>query len=112
VIDVSNPRFEDQIRSVETIIGDLHLEHKACLRVFNKRDLLPPEVVDNLARLHDAVAVSAVNASTLFPLIGRMQAVIEEIQTRQPEPAPVPEEDSVESRRDEFPTRPRTPSPP
>jgi len=58
VIDVSNPGFEDQIRSVETIIGDLHLEHKACLRVFNKRDLLAPEVVDNLARLHAAVAVT------------------------------------------------------
>ena len=112
VIDVSNPRFEDQIRSVETIIGDLHLEHKACLRVFNKRDLVAPEVADNLARLHDAVAVSAVNAPTLFPLIDRMQAAIEEIQTRQPEPTPVPEKDSVESTRAEFPTRARDPSPP
>ncbi len=111
VIDVSNPGFEDQIRSVETILGDLHLEHKACLKVFNKRDLLPADVVDNLARLHDAVAVSAVNARTLFALIDRMQASIEEIQTREPEPAPVPEKGSIETSCDERSTQPCDPSP-
>jgi 50S ribosomal subunit-associated GTPase HflX len=89
---------------VDTIIVDLHLEHKACLRVFNKRDLVPPEVADNLARLHGAVAVSAVDASTLFTLIDRMQALIEEIQTQAPEPIPIPEKDSAESTRAELPT--------
>jgi 50S ribosomal subunit-associated GTPase HflX len=78
--------------------------------VFNKRDLLPPDVVDNLARLHDAVAVSAVNARTLFALIDRMQASIEEIQTREPEPAPVPEKGSIEISRDERSTQPCDPT--
>ncbi|HEX5679256.1 MAG TPA: GTPase HflX, partial [Desulfobacterales bacterium] len=112
VIDVSNPRFEDQIRSVETIIGDLHLEHKSCLRVFNKCDLVAPEVVENLARLHAGVAVSALDAPTLFPLIDRMQAIIEEIQTRTPEPTPVPEQDPAENTRAELATRARDPASP
>jgi 50S ribosomal subunit-associated GTPase HflX len=80
--------------------------------VFNKRDLVAPEIVENLARLHDGVAVSAVDAPTLFPLIDRMQAVIEEIQTREPEPTPVPEQDSAENNRAELATRTRDPASP
>jgi GTPase len=76
VVDLSHPRFENQIQAVEAIIADLQLGAKACLKVFNKRDLVAPEVAENLARRHDGVAVSARDRSTLAPLIERMQTLM------------------------------------
>ncbi|MCU0561066.1 MAG: GTPase HflX [Desulfobacterales bacterium] len=76
VVDIANPRFEEQIRSVEAVIAELHLEHKPCLKVFNKRDLLDPETVANLCLRHGAVPVSALEAASLKPLIDRLQALI------------------------------------
>ncbi len=76
VIDLSNPRFEDQIRSVDGVIAELHLEHTPCLKVFNKSDLLDPQTVENLSRLHAAVPISALEAASLRPLIDQMQGAI------------------------------------
>lgn len=76
VIDLANPRFDDQIRSVEAVIAELHLEHKACLKLFNKCDLLDPEIVANHCRRHDAVPICALDAASLKPLIERMQKII------------------------------------
>jgi GTPase len=76
VVDISHPRFEDQIQAVETVLEDLRLGAKACLKVFNKRDLVAPDIAENLARRYGAVAVSARDKSTLPPLIERMQSMI------------------------------------
>jgi GTP-binding protein HflX len=76
VVDLSHPRFEDQIQAVETIIADLKLDAKASLKVFNKRDLVAPDAAANLALRHGAVAVSARDPATLTPLIERMQSAI------------------------------------
>ncbi|MFO7709794.1 MAG: GTPase HflX [Desulfobacterales bacterium] len=76
VIDLANPRFEEQIRSVDGVLSELHLEQKPCLKVFNKCDLLDPETVAGLSRLHDAVPICALEAATLKPLIDRMQKMI------------------------------------
>jgi GTP-binding protein HflX len=80
VVDASNPRHEDQITSVERIIAELNLEHKAYLKVLNKSDLLAEETVGHLSRRHGAVAVSALAPPTLLPLIERMQALVEASQ--------------------------------
>jgi GTP-binding protein HflX len=79
VVDLSNPRFEEQIQAVEAIIEDLHLDAKACLTVFNKRDRVPPDVAHHVAIRYGAVAVSALDPSTLPPLIARMQSMIASI---------------------------------
>jgi GTP-binding protein HflX len=76
VIDISNPRVEDQIQAVESILAELHLDRKATLKVFNKQDLAAPDRVDTLCRRHGAVAISAVDTATLAPLIERMQSLI------------------------------------
>jgi len=47
------------------IIGDLRLDAKAALRVFNKRDLGGPSCVENLARRHGGVAI--IRARHLHP---------------------------------------------
>ena len=86
VVDIANPRFEDQIRSVEAIVAELNLAHKPCLKVFNKRDLLDPEIVANLCRRHDAVAISALATGDLKPLISRMQAIIAALQDSSRDP--------------------------
>ena len=76
VIDISNPRVEDQIQAVEAILADLHLDLKATLKVFNKKDLAATDRVDALCRRHGAVAIAAVDKTTLSPLIERMQSLI------------------------------------
>lgn len=76
VVDLSHPRFEDQIQAVESVLEDLKLGAKACLKVFNKRDLVAPDLAERLARRHAAVAVSALDKATLAPLIERMQSTI------------------------------------
>ena len=76
VVDLSHPRFEDQIQAVETVLADLELGAKPCLKVFNKRDLVAREIAENLALRHAAVAVSARDKTTLAPLIERMQSMI------------------------------------
>jgi GTP-binding protein HflX len=76
VIDISNPRVEDQIQAVEAILADLQLDRKATLKVFNKKDLAGAERVEALCRRHDAVAIAAVDTATLPPLIERVQCLI------------------------------------
>jgi GTP-binding protein HflX len=88
VVDLANPRFEEQIRSVEAVIADLHLEHKSCLKVFNKCDLLDPETVAHLSRLHAAVPISALEAESLQPLIDRLQIIVAALQPPSPAERP------------------------
>jgi len=76
VIDISNPRFEDQIESVERILSDLNLNNTAAIRVLNKKDLVEEEFCDRLCRVLDGTAVSANNRKTLMPLIEKMETLI------------------------------------
>lgn len=82
VIDISNPRFEDQIESVEKILADLNLQNIPEIRVLNKQDLVDQETIDKLNRILDGIPVSANDVSTLMPLIEKMEAVIEQIKER------------------------------
>ncbi|MDP2862566.1 MAG: GTPase HflX [Desulfobacterales bacterium] len=85
VIDIGNPRFEDQVESVERILSDLNLNKIPMLRIFNKQDLVEKETVENLCRLYDSIPISANNESTLAPLIKKMEHSIESICTKHPE---------------------------
>jgi GTP-binding protein HflX len=73
VIDISNPRYLEQVRSVEDILNDLELEKLAVIRVLNKQDLVDPELVRTLTARLDGIPVSADTSGTLMPLIERMQ---------------------------------------
>ncbi len=79
VIDIGNPRFEDQIESVERILSDLNLNKIPILRVFNKQDLVEKENLEKLCRLYDSIPISANSDSTLDPLIEKMEYSIESI---------------------------------
>ncbi len=76
VIDISNPRFEDQIKSVDRIMSELNLNNISLIRILNKKDLVDRETVSKLSKNLDGIAVSATNASTLMPLIEKMESRI------------------------------------
>jgi len=80
VIDISNPRFKDQIKSVEKILADLNLHHISLIRVLNKKDLVDPKTVDALTGTLNGTAISANVESTLPPLIEKMEVSIHDIK--------------------------------
>ncbi len=76
VIDISNPRFEEQIKSVETILADLNLHTISLIRVLNKKDLIDDETIKKLSKTLGGTAISAKSESTLMPLIEKMEDAI------------------------------------
>ncbi|MGD9106975.1 MAG: GTPase HflX [Desulfobacterales bacterium] len=80
VIDISNPRFKDQIESVERILADLNLHNIPLIRVLNKKDLVDQIIVDELTVTLGGTAISANVESTLVPLIEKMKASIHDIK--------------------------------
>ncbi len=76
VIDVSNPRFEEQMREVEKLLEELGLSSTPTLRVFNKMDLMTPEIAQVIAERFDGVAISAIKRETLLPLLGRIERTL------------------------------------
>jgi GTP-binding protein HflX len=77
IIDISNPRFEEQIKSVEKILTDLNLQNTTTLRVLNKIDLVDSQTSLQLGRQLKGTAVSAKSKSTLMPLIEKMEKILE-----------------------------------
>jgi GTP-binding protein HflX len=76
VIDISNPRYEEQINSVEKILGDLNLQKTSMIRVLNKVDLIDPQTSSRLGRQLRGTAISAQSRPTLRPLVEKMEAMI------------------------------------
>jgi GTPase len=102
VVDLSNPRFMEQMAAVDDILTSLSLQDKPVLLVFNKQDLADPNLAALQCRIHQGVAISALNESTLPPLIDRLQAKVEEVLARggtgPPEMDPKPPNAIVESK--------------
>ena len=78
VIDIANPRYPEQIRSVETILADLNLEHIPVIRVLNKVDRVDPQIRGALTRKLEGIAVSALDRATLKPLTGKLHNTVAE----------------------------------
>jgi GTP-binding protein HflX len=92
VVDLGNPRFQEQMAAVDDILRSLALQDKPVLMVFNKKDLVDPSLAALHCRLHHGVAISAVDDATLPPLIKRLEATVDQLLTRrepgQPEAEP------------------------
>ena len=76
VIDVGNPRFEDQLQVVEQLLEEMGLGHIATIRILNKADQADPEFVHNMAARYDAVAISALAPETFAPLLERARNLV------------------------------------
>jgi GTP-binding protein HflX len=77
IIDISNPRFEEQIKSVEKILADLKPHKTPTMRVLNKIDLVDSQTSIRLGRQLIGTAISAKSKSTLRPLIEEMETILE-----------------------------------
>jgi GTP-binding protein HflX len=75
VIDMSHPRFEDQMAAVEKILEELELKQIPLLRVFNKADRLDPETAQRISRAFEAVCISALKPETFPLLLEKMEMV-------------------------------------
>lgn len=76
VVDASNPRAIHQVESVNSILNELDLGDIPVIIALNKQDRVDSETLDALKRstgpehAADTVAVSALDSSSLEPLIG------------------------------------------
>ncbi len=76
IIDISNPRFEEQIKSVEKILADLKLHKTPTMRVLNKIDLVDSQTSIRLGRQLEGTAISAKSKPTLRPLMEKLENII------------------------------------
>ncbi|MDM8540635.1 GTPase HflX [Desulfococcaceae bacterium HSG9] len=74
VVDISNPRFENQIKAVDKILTQLKLDGLPVIYVLNKQDIADQAVIKRNLRILDGVAVSALDKTSLLPLIEKMTA--------------------------------------
>lgn len=93
VIDISDPLWEEHRAVVVEVLSELGANHKPVVNVFNKSDLLEPEVVDALRErignlIPDAVFVSAESEEGLEPLkralLRRLRAERQIVELRVP----------------------------
>ena len=88
LVDAANPRWEQQVASVEAILTELKFNEIPRLLVFNKTDLLDPPTIDAMVRqvsLRDedeALAISSLNPRTLQPLLRSIDAALSGINHR------------------------------
>ncbi len=73
VIDCSNEAFEAQMQAVENLLERLGLHLIPLVRVFNKQDLMSPEMVRNISTSYDGIGISAKDSKSFPPLIRRME---------------------------------------
>jgi GTP-binding protein HflX len=73
VVDISNPRFEQQMESVDKILTEIGLDHIPRLVVFNKVDLVNRFWAKALARRFHGVYCSAINSDTFGDLLREIE---------------------------------------
>lgn len=81
-VDISNPRWTQQVQSVKRILSELKLADIPSILALNKADLLEPEAVEAAVRQarqldsSEIVVISAVNADSLGVLLEKAGAVL------------------------------------
>ncbi|HYG79497.1 MAG TPA: GTPase, partial [Pyrinomonadaceae bacterium] len=91
LVDAANPRWEQQLQSVERILAELKFNQIPRLTVFNKADLLDGAAVESILRqaaqkgVPEPVAVSATDSKTLRPMLERASAILARDLVARPE---------------------------
>src|SRR5438552_4715355 len=82
VVDASNPRWQQQIDSVDRILRELEFDKIPRLLVFNKVDLVDEESLGSMRRMAGCsddvgcVSISALRAQTLLPMLERIDELL------------------------------------
>src|SRR5216684_3643541 len=88
LVDAANPRWEQQVASVEAILTELEFNQIPRLLVFNKADLLNRPTIDAMVRQvsfrdeDEALAISSLDPRTLQPLLRSIDAALSSSQPR------------------------------
>ncbi|MFO7760339.1 MAG: GTPase HflX [Thermodesulfobacteriota bacterium] len=64
VIDISNPRFAEQVKIVDNFLAALGLDTIPSLRLLNKIDLVDPEHAEIIVKNYQGIPISAVDPDT------------------------------------------------
>ena len=90
-VDVSNPRWLQQIQSVKRILSELKLSDIPAILALNKADLVEPDVLEAAVRhtrqmdSGESVVISAIKPATLGVLLEKAGAVLARNLNAQPE---------------------------
>ncbi|MBF0259461.1 MAG: GTPase HflX [Desulfamplus sp.] len=76
VVDISNPRYDQQMKSVDRIIEKLKLDTIPVIYLFNKQDKIDISTFDNPWLLNQGILISATNQQTLKPLVSRLEEMV------------------------------------
>ncbi|RJQ47598.1 MAG: GTPase HflX [Nitrospiraceae bacterium] len=76
VVDISNPRSEQHMRSVEKILGEIGVSQKPQLLVFNKEDLVSSPIAENICRRFSGISISAKKPETFHKLLNAIEATL------------------------------------
>jgi GTP-binding protein HflX len=76
LVDISNPRFEEQIGSVQKILAELDLIQIPRLLVFNKADRAEPSLVKTVCRRFGGISICANDRTTLHRLLVGMETTL------------------------------------
>lgn len=82
LVDASNPRWWQQLESVERILGELNFSSVPRLLVFNKADLVDPLALQAMMRqasqngARECISISATDAKTLRPMLEKAGAML------------------------------------
>lgn len=85
LVDISSSRFEQQIETVNKILGELGLQKTPCLLVFNKIDRVTPETAFILKERYKAITLSALDRDSLGPLLANIEHTLWEENAEEPE---------------------------
>lgn len=72
LVDGASPQLENQIASVNRILGELQLDAIPRLLVFNKMDLADEEVLRNQVEVYNAIPISALKRNSLSRLVNEI----------------------------------------
>ncbi len=73
IVDISNPRFEQQMESVNNLFREIGLDHIPQLAVFNKVDLVDPRWAKAIANRFKGVVCSAIDSRTFGDLLQEIE---------------------------------------
>lgn len=75
VIDVSSPFMEEEIEVVEGVLAEMGVHFKPVIRVYNKMDLLPEDIIGHLES-NGYLLISAKNKVGLEKLIDKIREIL------------------------------------
>lgn len=76
VVDAASPDLDRRIQAVRGVLGELGLDRKPELLVFNQIDRLPEDEIEGLARRYDAIPVSALEGRGLRELLTHAEDIL------------------------------------